>query len=96
MEAENIDLIATGIDTKTGIVNILGNESVNIETKKCTINTSETISFFTDGVMQQVASNILRTYAGYYEKMSGKSSLKPPLVSISKNILDYATKSLAQ
>lgn len=91
MEAENIDLIATGIDTKTGVINLISNESVNIETKKFTANASEAISLWSDGAMQQVAINIMNIYAANYNKLTAKCSLKPPIIPISGKILELAT-----
>ena len=94
MEAENIDIIANGPNPANGNVNIKSNEAVNIETKKLTANATESLSLFTDGVMQQVAINIMKSYAGDYEKLCARSAIKPPIIPISQSILQYATNSL--
>jgi hypothetical protein len=82
LEAENIDIIARGPDPTKGIVNIISNESVNIETKKFTANANESISIFTDGTMQQSAINIMRIYGGSIQKMTSMSADKTPSLPI--------------
>ena len=90
MEAENIDLIARGSDASNGVVNIISNESVNVETKKFTLNTSESTHLYTAGVLQQTVINIMQTYAGYCEKITSSSAIKPPIVPISQSISQYS------
>ena len=87
LEAENIDIIARGPDPTKGIVNIISNESVNVETKKFTANTSETISLYTDGEMQQTAVNIMKIFSGSIQKMTSMSAIKGPSVPILENLL---------
>lgn len=90
MEAENIDLIARGPDPSKGVINIISNESVNIETKKFTVNANESISIFTDGEMQQTAINIMKIFAGSIQKMTSTSALKGPALSILDSIQQYS------
>jgi hypothetical protein len=90
MEAENIDLIARGPDPSKGVINIISNESVNIETKKFTVNANESISIFTDGEMQQTAINIMKIFAGSVQKMTSTSALKGPALSILDSIQQYS------
>lgn len=82
LEAENIDIIARGPDPSKGIVNIISNESVNVETKKFTVNANESISLFTDGEMQQTAINIMRIYGGSIQRMTSMSADKTPSLPI--------------
>ena len=82
LEAENIDIIARGPDPTKGIVNIISNESVNVETKKFTVNANESISIFTDGSMQQSAINIMRIYGGSIQKITSMSAEKTPSLPI--------------
>ena len=90
MEAENIDLIARGPDASKGVINIISNESVNVETKKFTANTSESISLYTDGEMQQAAINIMKLFGGSIEKMTSMSAVKLPSVPILNDITQLA------
>jgi len=90
MEAENIDLIARGPDATKGVINLISNESVNVETKKFTANTSESISLYTDGEMQQSAVNIMKMYAGSIEKMTSMSAIKPPSLPILGNLVQLS------
>jgi hypothetical protein len=89
MEAENIDLIARGPDDSKGVINIISNESVNIRTKKCEINTSETINILTSGEMLQSAINIMKIYGGSIQKMTAMSSVKPPDLPILDNLFKF-------
>lgn len=86
LEAENIDLIARGPDSTKGVINIISNESVNIETKKFTANANESISIFTDGEMQQTAINIMKIFGGSIQKLTSTSAIKPPCLPILKNL----------
>jgi hypothetical protein len=90
MEAENIDLIARGPDTTKGVVNIISNESVNVETKKFTVNANESVSIFTDGDMFQSAINIMKIYGGSIQKMTARSAIKPPSLPILDSLVQYA------
>jgi hypothetical protein len=90
LEAENIDIIARGPDASKGVINIISNESVNIETKKFTTNANESISLFTDGEMQQTAINIMKIVAGSVQKMTSMSAIKPPSLPILNDIVQLA------
>lgn len=91
MEAENIDLIARGPDTSSGVINLISNESINLETKKVTINGNESISIFTDGEMLQSAINIMKIYSGSIQKMTSRSAIRPPSVPILKGLTQYSS-----
>jgi hypothetical protein len=90
MEAENIDLIARGPDTSSGVINLISNESINLETKKITINGNESISIFTDGEMLQSAINIMKIYGGSIQKMTSMSAIKPTSLPILNDIVQLA------
>lgn len=90
MEAENIDLIARGPDPSKGVINIQSNESVNVETKKFTVNANESLSLYTDGEMLQSAINIMKTYAGSFQKLTSMSAAKLPSLPILGNLKQLA------
>ncbi len=90
MEAENIDLIARGPDPSKGVINLISNESVNIETKKFTANTNESISLYTDGEMLQSAINIMKIFGGSIQKMTSTSAIKPPSLPILENLVQLS------
>lgn len=90
LEAENIDLIARGPDASKGVINIISNESVNVETKKFTVNANESLSLYTDGEMQQTAINIMKIFGGSIQKMTSTSALKGPSVPILGNLAQLA------
>jgi hypothetical protein len=88
MEAENIDIIARGNTNSSGIINIQSNESVNIKTKRFTVNADESLSLYTDGEMLQSAINIMKIYGGSIQKLTARSVLKPP--PFLSDIVQYA------
>lgn len=90
LEAENIDLIARGTDSTTGVINLISNESVNVETKKFTVNANESISIYTDGEMLQSAINIMKIYSGSIQKITSMSAIKPPSLPILGNLVQLA------
>lgn len=92
LEAENIDIIARGSDSTTGVVNIISNESVNIETKKITANASETIGMFSGGEITQSAINIMKIFGGSIQKMTSMSASKPPTLPILDTLTQLTQK----
>jgi hypothetical protein len=84
-------LIARGPDTSSGVINLISNESINLETKKATINGNESISIFTDGEMLQSAINIMKIYSGSIQKMTSRSAIRPPSVPILKSLTQYSS-----
>lgn len=90
MEAENIDIIARGNTNSSGVINIQSNESVNIKTKRFIVNADESLTLFTDGEMLQSAINIMKIYGGTIQKMTARSAIKPPVVPILENLVQYA------
>lgn len=90
MEAENIDLIARGPDSTSGVVNVISNESINLQSKKITVNANESISIFSDGEILQSAINIMKIYSGSIQKLTSMSAIKPPSLPILGDIVQYA------
>lgn len=87
MEAENIDLIARGPDNSKGVINLISNESVNVRTKRFTVDASESVSLFTNGEMLQSALNIMKIYGGSIQKLTSMSGIKPPSLPIVPDLL---------
>jgi len=72
IEAENIDMIANGGDGENGVINIKGNEAVNITSeKKVNINGTESCSVYSNGNLQISAENVLKMYGASMEKLTG-------------------------
>lgn len=92
LEAENIDIIARGKTNSSGVINIQSNESVNVKTKKFMVSADESITLFSDGQFLQSAINIMRTYAGTFEKLTARSTIKPPSLPILKDIIQYSVR----
>jgi len=90
MEAENIDLIARGTESK-GAITLIANESVNVESKRFSVKSNECIDLYTDGVMQQTAINIMKTFAGSIQNMTSMSAAKLPSLPILSDIAENLT-----
>ena len=86
MEAENIDIIARGGDNKNGNVTIDGNESVNLISRRVDLTADELINIVTDGTMQTAALNIMKSYAGTFEKLSGVGNKLLGTTSFTSNL----------
>ena len=86
MEAENIDIIARGGDNKNGNVTIDGNESVNLISRRVDVTADELINIVTDGTMQTAALNIMKSYAGTFEKLSGVGNKLLGTTSFTSNL----------
>jgi uncharacterized protein (DUF2345 family) len=72
IEAENIDMIASGGDTQNGVINIKANEAINITSeKKVNIQGNESCNVFSNGNLQLSAENVCKMYGGSFEKLTG-------------------------
>jgi hypothetical protein len=75
--AENIDMIATGIDNANGNIYIQSNEKVTIKTKNLNCNGSSVAKFFSAGVVEIVGDGILNFYGGLIDCADGSTKLNP-------------------
>jgi hypothetical protein len=71
INAENIDIIATGGDNKNGVVNIHGNEAVNITGNNVKIKSSTASRFFSSGSTKIISQNYLDIYSGFIDCADG-------------------------
>jgi len=71
MEAENIDMIASGSDNKNGNINIRANEKISIKSKTLDINTSSYTKIVSSGVVDITGKTILNIYGGLIQAAEG-------------------------
>lgn len=64
MEAENIDLIASGHDNQNGNINLIANEKIRIDAKTLDIKTSTYTKILSTGITEVVGKTILKFYGG--------------------------------
>ena len=73
-------------DNKNGNVTIDGNESVNLISRRIDVTADELINIVTDGTMQTAALNIMKSYAGTFEKLSGVGNKLLGTTSFTSNL----------
>jgi hypothetical protein len=74
--AENIDMIATGVDNENGNIYIESNEKVTIKTKNLNCNGTSVAKFFSAGVVEVVGDGILNIYGGLIDCADGATKIK--------------------
>ena len=62
--AENIELIATGIDGKSGVISLTSNEKINLKSQMIDINSVVSTKIFSESTVDIIGKGILNVYAG--------------------------------
>lgn len=75
MEAENIDMMASGADNRNGVITLKSDEKVQIITKNFELNSSSMAKFFSSGIVDIVGKTILNIYGGLIEATDGATSI---------------------
>ena len=76
IEAENIDIIATGDGGEDGVVSITANEKFLVNTKIADIEASSSGKFFSDGTVEVISKGILNIYGNLIECADGYTKTK--------------------
>lgn len=85
--AENIDMIATGVDNTNGNIYIQANEKITIKSKNIKCDASSVAKFFSTGLLEIVGDNILNIYGGLVDCVDGATKLNQ-----SKYASDFETQ----
>ena len=64
ISAENIELIATGIDGKSGVISLTSNEKINLKSQMIDINSVVSTKIFSESTVDIIGKGILNVYAG--------------------------------
>jgi len=64
ISAENIELIATGIDGKSGVISLTSNEKINLKSQMIDINSGVSTKIFSESTVDIIGKGILNVYAG--------------------------------
>jgi len=62
--AENIELIATGIDGKSGVISLTSNEKINLKSQMIDLNSGVSTKIFSESTVDIIGKGILNVYAG--------------------------------
>jgi hypothetical protein len=86
INAENIELIASGNDNKNGIISLKSNEKIELDSKQINIKAEEAMSLYASD-LNTSAKNIMKMTAGSFQRLSSASALKPPVLSVNERAL---------
>ena len=64
ISAENIELIATGHNNKSGVISLTSNEKINLKSQMIDINSGVSIKIFSESTVDIIGKGILNVYAG--------------------------------
>lgn len=86
VQAENIQLIATGNNNSNGVITLQSNEKIELDSKQINIIAKEAMGLYASD-LNTSASNIMKMTAGSYQKLSNASALKRPVLSVNQKIV---------
>jgi hypothetical protein len=87
VQAENIQLIASGNNNSNGIISLQSNEKIELDSKQINIVAKEAMGLYASD-LNTSASNIMKMTAGSYQKLSNASALVSPVFPVNKKALD--------
>ena len=64
ISAENIELIATGVNNKNGVISLTSNEKINLKSQMIDINSGVSTKIFSESTVDIIGKGILNVYAG--------------------------------
>ena len=64
ISAENIELIATGVNNKNAVISLTSNEKINLKSQMIDINSGVSIKIFSESTVDIIGKGILNVYAG--------------------------------
>lgn len=86
VQAENIQLIASGNNNSNGIISLQSNEKIELDSKQINISAKEAMGLYASD-LNTSASNIMKMTAGSYQKLSNASALVSPVFPVNKRAL---------
>ena len=64
ISAENIELIATGVNNKNGVISLTSNEKINLKSQMIDLNSGVSTKIFSESTIDIIGKGILNVYAG--------------------------------
>jgi hypothetical protein len=86
IQAENIQLIASGNDNSNGNINLMSNEKIELESKQINIVAKEAMGLYASD-LNTSAKNIMKMTAGSFQKLSSASALVSPVLPVNQRAL---------
>jgi hypothetical protein len=86
VQAENIQLIASGNNNSNGVISLQSNEKIELDSKQINIVAKEALGLYASD-LNTSASNIMKMTAGSYQKLSNASALVSPIFPVNKRAL---------
>ena len=86
VQAENIQLIASGNNNSNGLISLQSNEKIELDSKQINISAKEAMGLYASD-LNTSASNIMKMTAGSYQKLSNASALVSPVFPVNKRAL---------
>jgi hypothetical protein len=87
INAENIELIASGNDNKNGIITLKSNEKIELDSKQINIKSEEAMGLYASDINTS-AKNIMKMTAGSFQRLSSSSALKSPVLPVNSRALE--------
>jgi hypothetical protein len=86
VQAENIQLIASGNNNSNGVISLQSNEKIELDSKQINVSAKEAMGLYASD-LNTSASNIMKMTAGSYQKLSNASVIKSPVLPMNKRAL---------
>lgn len=71
LQALDIDLIATGPDSKRGVIDIRSNQAINLDSNKIDIKAKTSLKMVSSGAGEMAFNQSLKMYAGFSQCITG-------------------------
>ena len=86
IQAENIELIATGTDNNAGNITLQGNQNIRLEGgKEINMDSKESTSISAAADLNLTATNAMKNKAGHIQQETAASALKKPAFPVNGN-----------
>ena len=76
IEAEDIDILATGSGEKNGVVNIEGNTAVNVKGKSVLVDGKNLTKIFSDKTVEVIGNSVLNLYGDSIEMLDSTAGFR--------------------
>jgi hypothetical protein len=95
VQAENIQLIASGNNNSNGVISLQSNEKIELDSKQINVSAKEAMGLYASD-LNTSASNIMKMTAGTYQKLSNASALVSPVLSMNIKALGSVLGSISK
>ena len=71
LQALDIDILATGPDTKRGVIDIKSNQAINLDSNKIDFKAKASLKMVSSGAGEMAFNQSLKMYYGFAQAVSG-------------------------